>query len=94
VDKDGITQKIYYILKTLFYQIYDHPVSSGICGSVLSFTFSMINIPETTATLELVGVIIKDIGILCGSTIAVASLFSYASKNWFKKNNTNEGSNS
>jgi len=81
------------MFKTLFYQIYDHPVASGICGSIVSFTFSMINIPQTTATLELVGVIVKDIGILCGSTIAVASLISYASKNWFKKNNTNEGNN-
>jgi hypothetical protein len=82
------------MFKTLFYQIYDHPVSSGICGSIVSFTFSMINIPQTTQTLELVGVIIKDIGILAGSTIAVASLFSYASKNWFKKaNNNNERNN-
>jgi len=53
----------------------------------------MINIPETTAALELVGVIVKDIGIFAGSTIAVASLISYASKNWFKKNKTNEGNN-
>lgn len=73
------------MIKQLIYMIDDHPVLSGIIGSAISCVFSMINIPQTTQTLELVGVIIKDIGIVAGSTVAVASLFSYASKNWFKK---------
>lgn len=69
----------------MMHQIYDHPVISGILGSVVAFTFGMINIPETTETLQLIGVVIKDIGILAGSTIAVASLIRYAQKNWLKK---------
>ena len=73
------------MFKLLFYQIYDHPVVSGIFGSSIAFIFGMINIPETTQTLELIGVVIKDIGILAGSTVAVASLVGYAAKNWFKK---------
>lgn len=68
----------------MLHPIYDHPVITGIFGSIIAFIFSMINIPETTQTLTLVGVIIKDIGILAGSTIAVASLVRYAQKNWFK----------
>lgn len=72
-------------MKYLIEQIHDHPVTGGITGSIIAFLFSSINIPETTQALELAGAIIKDIGILAGTTIAVASLCSYASKNWFKK---------
>lgn len=74
------------MLKYILYQIYDHPGVSGFFGSATALLFGMINIPETTEILELAGVIIKDIGILAGSTVAVASLCGYAAKNWFKNN--------
>lgn len=74
------------MFRALSYYIYDHPVISGISGSVVTFTFSMINIPKTTEYLELFGVVVKDIGIMAGSIVAVASLFAYANKHWFKSN--------
>lgn len=77
------------MIKHIAIQIYDHPIISGIFGSIIAFVFGAINIPQTTEILELIGVIIKDIGILAGTTIAVASLISYISKNWIKKNKKN-----
>lgn len=75
-------------MKEIIHQIYDHPGISGTIGSAMACTFSMINIPATTEMLELAGAIVKDIGILAGSTVAVASLVSYIAKNWLKKANT------
>lgn len=73
------------MIKQIAHQIYDHPTTTGILGSCIAFVFNAINIPATTEKLELIGALVKDIGILAGSTVAVASLFSYATKNWFKK---------
>lgn len=80
------------MIRTILTEIYDKPEMAAIKGAFVSCIFSMINIPQTTEILELIGVAIKDIGIFCGSTVAVASLISYAKKNW-RKSNTNNNPN-
>ncbi len=74
-------------MKILAKAIYDNPEFGALFGSFFSFIMYSINIPETTAKLELIGAAIKDIGITAGSIVAVASLISYAQKNWLKKSN-------
>lgn len=74
------------MLKTLIFAIHTHPKFSGILGSVIAFIFSLIDIPRTTQYIELIGAIIKTIGIIAGASIAVASAYIYFRK-LLKKNN-------
>lgn len=64
--------------------IIEHPGVSGFLSSLFTGSIYLINVPQTTEWLELFGAAVKDIGLLAGSTVAVASFFSYANKNWFK----------
>lgn len=54
-----------------------HPVFSGITGGAQAFLFSMINTSDLIAGMELVGVFFKTLGIVAGSSIAIASMIKY-----------------
>ena len=73
--------------------IIEHPGVSGFLSSIFTGSIYLINIPQTTEALELVGAVIKDVGLLAGSTVAVASFFSYAKQHWFKSKDK-DGNNS
>lgn len=72
-------------MKSVQLAINDNPAISGLLGSVTSYVFYMIDIPKTTAMLELIGAAVKDVGILAGSILAVASFIAYVKKNWLKR---------
>lgn len=73
--------------------IIEHPGVSGFLSSIFTGSIYLINIPQTTEALELVGAVIKDVGLLAGSTVAVASFFSYAKQHWVKSKDK-DGNNS
>ena len=81
------------IFKHFANAIIEHPGVSGLLSSIATGTIAMINIPQTTEIAELIGVVIKDIGILAGSSVAVASFFSFLSKRKAEKKNK-DGHNS
>jgi hypothetical protein len=71
--------------KLIIYAIHDHPKFSGIAGAIIAWMFSLINITDTIEYLNLAGAIIKDIGIICGSSVALASAYIYFKKLFKKK---------
>lgn len=87
------TQNKNMIFKQLANAIIEHPGVSGLLSSITTGLIAMINIPESTEIAEFIGVVIKDIGILAGSSVAVASCFSYLSKRKAEKKNR-DGNNS
>lgn len=88
------TQHKNMIFKHCANAIIEHPGLSGFLSSIFTGSVYLINIPQTTEALELIGAVIKDVGLLAGSTVAVASFFSYAKQHWFKPKDKKDGNNS
>lgn len=60
------------------------PILTSIFGAMTSLIFSFVDIDSSIKGLELFGIIIKDLGILAGSSVAVCSAYVYFKKNPIK----------